>query len=175
MPSAALLCLVVAIADGDTLTARCGQLDAYHQVKIRLAEIDAPEKGQPFGRKSRQRLAELCFHTHATIKSAGKDRYGRTIARVECEGKDAGLTMVQDGLAWAYTKYQTDPAFPRAEADARLRRAGLWVDLDTAKPPVPPWEFRHHPPAPTPDSTGCFTGPKGGKYRLIDGHKRYGC
>lgn len=47
-----LTCLIVGITDGDTLTARCGEPDTYEQVKIRLAAIDAPERGQPFGRAS---------------------------------------------------------------------------------------------------------------------------
>lgn len=39
-----MTCLVVRIADGDTLTARCGAPGDYQQVKVRLAEIDAPEQ-----------------------------------------------------------------------------------------------------------------------------------
>ncbi len=46
--SALLLCMVVAISDGDTPTARCGQRGSYQQVKVRLSEIDAPEKAQPY-------------------------------------------------------------------------------------------------------------------------------
>lgn len=171
----ATTCLVVTIADGDTLTARCGQLGTYRQVKINLAAIDAPEKYQPYGRKSRDRLAELCFHTYATIKPVGKNRDGRTIARVECEGKDANLEMVKDGLAWAYTKYQTNAAFPRAETDARQQRVGLWAALDTAEPPIPPWEFRHQLSATTPDASGCFTGPNGDRYRIVNNHESHGC
>lgn len=47
---------VTDIADGDTLTI----LDSSkRQVKIRLAGIDAPEKGQPFGNRSKNNLADL--------------------------------------------------------------------------------------------------------------------
>jgi len=84
MPAAALLCLVVAITDGDTLKARCGSVGAYEQVTIRLAEIDAPEMHQPFGDRSKQSLASLCFQVDATIEPVIKDRYGRTVARVNC-------------------------------------------------------------------------------------------
>ena len=52
MPTALLLCLVVGISDGDTLTARCGAADSAQTVKVRLAEVDAPEKAQPFGQRS---------------------------------------------------------------------------------------------------------------------------
>lgn len=109
-------CLVVGLADGDTFTARCGAPGAYRQVKVRLAEIDAPEKKQPFGQRSRQALADLCFRKTARIRSATTDRYGRPLARVECHGVDANAEMVRSGMAWAYTRYQTDAELTRLEA-----------------------------------------------------------
>ena len=142
MPFAALLCLVVAVADGDTLTARCGEPGAYQQVKVRLAEIDAPEKAQPFGNRSRQALAAMCFQQVATIKPTTRDRYGRTVARVECQGQDANLQQVRAGMAWAYTKYLTDPAVAHEQDAARAARLGLWAD----PAPVPPWDWRRPPP-----------------------------
>lgn len=138
-PGPAQVCLVVGIADGDTLTARCGAPGEYQQLKIRLAEIDAPEKTQPFGQRSKQSLSDLCFETQATITPQTIDRYGRTVARVECQGKDASLEQVRAGMAWAYTKYLTDLAVFDAELVARRARVGLWRDAE----PVMPWEFRH--------------------------------
>ncbi|MGC4396021.1 thermonuclease family protein [Hydrogenophaga sp. T2] len=140
MSAAALLCLVVAIADGDTLTARCGEPGAYEQVKVRLAEIDAPEKAQPFGERSRQHLAELCFRQMATIRATARDRYGRTVARVECQGQDANLEQVRAGLAWAYMKYLTDPEVKVQEEAAHAAGVGLW----SAPNPEPPWGWRQH-------------------------------
>jgi len=62
MPAGAvLLCLVIGIADGDTLTARCETPAGMENINVRLAEVDAPEKGQAFGTQSKQHLAELCF------------------------------------------------------------------------------------------------------------------
>jgi len=138
---APLLCLVVAISDGDTLKARCGAPGAYEQVTVRLTEIDAPEKKQPFGERSRQHLADLCFQQEATIRAAGRDRYGRTLARVECRGQDANLQQVRAGMAWAFKKYLTDPAVARKETAARAERIGLWADPT----PIPPWEWRRKP------------------------------
>ena len=134
-----LLCLVVAIADGDTLTARCATADGEATIKVRLAEIDAPEKRQAFGERSKQHLAELCFQKQAVITPTTRDRYGRTVARIECEGIDANAAMVRAGMAWAFTKYLTDPRIADIEREAREQNIGLWQD--TA--PVPPWQWRH--------------------------------
>lgn len=132
---AALLCLVVAITDGDTLKVRCA--DEPQQI-IRLAEIDAPEKPQPYGQRSGQALSDLCYGKQAEVKPQTKDRYGRTVARVMCGGVDANMHQVEAGMAWAYTKYQTDPAFSVAQDRAKTARLGLWADGQ----PVPPWVWR---------------------------------
>ncbi len=137
--SLAALCLVVAIADGDTLTARCGDPGAYQQIKVRLAEIDAPEKAQPWGQRSRQHLAALCFQRTATVEPQKTDRYGRTVARVRCDGQDASAEQVRAGMAWAYTRYLTDKEIQRLEAAARAAGAGLWSDPVA---PVAPWDWR---------------------------------
>jgi endonuclease YncB( thermonuclease family) len=133
-----LFCLIVGIADGDTLTARCGQPGAYEQIKVRLAGIDAPEWSQPFGRRSRQSLASLCWQKQAEIEPTDKDIYGRTVARVACSGQDANAAQVSSGMAWAYTQYLADPRIAQLEAVARSERRGLWADPH----PVPPWEWR---------------------------------
>lgn len=134
----AIICLVVGISDGDTLTARCGEPGHYEQLKVRTAAIDAPEKAQPFGQRSRQNLADLCFQQHATITPRTKDRYGRTVADVECRGRDAGQAQVQSGMAWVYDRYSKgyEALYPMQDA-ARQARRGLW-SMDA----TPPWEWR---------------------------------
>lgn len=141
MSSSALLCLVIAITDGDTLKARCGDPGAYQQVTVRLAEIDAPESRQPFGERSRQHLAGLCFDQVAAITLRKATHRGRAIGQVECRGADAGSEQVRAGMAWAFTKYLTDQAIKQAEDAARAARVGLWSEPD----PMPPWEWRHKP------------------------------
>ena len=161
--SITLVCMVVGITDGDTLTARCPTGDAVHpfsQVKVRLAEIDAPESGQPYGRRAKERLSALCYDVQATIRQTAGDRYGRMVARVECRGKDANMEMVKAGMAWAYTKYQTDPEFPRAELAARQAGVGMWAD-STPAARTSPWHFRHTPQPLMADASGCITGPEG--------------
>jgi endonuclease YncB( thermonuclease family) len=137
--SAALLCLVVAIADGDTLTARCGEPGEYMQVKVRISAIDSPEKAQPFGQRSRQSLAELCHQQPARITERARDRYGRSVADVECQGRDVGQHQVATGMAWVYDRYAKGYAhlYP-LQGTARAERRGLWAD----PAPVPPWEWR---------------------------------
>ena len=144
MLQAALLCLIVGISDGDTLTARCPTQDAahpYQQVKVRVAGVDAPEKRQPFGERSRQHLAGLCFQQQARITVRTRDRYGRSVADVECKGQDAGTELVRAGMAWFYVRYGKEHGhLAGIEADARARRAGLWAD----RGPVAPWEWRKY-------------------------------
>lgn len=125
---------VVGIADGDTLTV----LADGTPHKIRLAEIDSPEKKQAFGERAKLSLSGLCFNTQAVVSPGKTDRYGRTVARVSCAGTDASLYQVQHGLAWAYTAYLTDPAITTAEQAARESGTGLWADAN----PTPPWLFR---------------------------------
>jgi endonuclease YncB( thermonuclease family) len=137
MSATLLFCLVVAVTDGDTLTARCGTKPPQ-TLTIRLAEIDAPERRQPFSARSKQYLASLCFRKQAEVQAKTTDRYGRTVARVACAGIDANAAMVEAGMAWAFTRYVTDPRLPELQAHAMAKRAGLWADPS----PVPPWEWR---------------------------------
>lgn len=70
---------VVGIADGDTQTVLTA---SRQQHKIRLAEIDASEKSQPFGTQSKQSLSDLCFGKEAEVRPRATDHYKRTIAQV---------------------------------------------------------------------------------------------
>jgi endonuclease YncB( thermonuclease family) len=131
-------CLVVGIADGDTLTLRCGWVGAFRQVKVRLAEVDAPEKRQAYGQRSRQSLALLCFGAFATMRPEGKDRYKRTVARVECRGEDVSEAQARAGAAWFSKDYGKDPVVKVLADEARRERLGLWADPR----PMPPWDWR---------------------------------
>ena len=132
---------VVAIADGDTLTV----LDADRvQHKIRLAGIDAPERKQPFGQRSRQMLSDIVFRKQVDVETQKKDRYGRTIGKVIYKDRDVNLILVSEGMAWHYRQYSREQSasdrvlYASAEDEARLQRRGLWTDPT----PVPPWSWR---------------------------------
>ena len=130
-----LMCLVISVADGDTLTVLC---NGSKQVKIRLSEIDAPEKRQPFGNRSMQSLSGMCLQKKAKIKPQTKDRYGRTVARVICDGIDANEEQVKRGMAWVYDKYVRDRNLYPIQDKARKSKIGLWAD----NKPIKPWEYR---------------------------------
>lgn len=126
---------VVSIQDGDTLTV----LVSRQRIRVRLRDIDAPERKQAFGTRSRQSLADLCHGTDARVESAGEDRYGRTLGRVICADVDANAEQVRRGMAWVYVKYAPkDSPLYAVQAEAKAARRGLWQDAK----PVPPWEWR---------------------------------
>lgn len=127
---------VVGVADGDTITVLVA---GHDQVKIRLANIDAPEKAQPFGQRSKQAMSDLAFGKAVQCDQSGLDRYGRTIAVCMVGGVDINITMVKAGMAWVYRKYAYNvPDYYNAEEGAHRQRLGLWADTE----PVPPWEWR---------------------------------
>lgn len=142
---------VVAVSDGDTVTV----LDSDHsQHKIRLMGIDAPEKAQAYGQRSKQHLSSLVFGKDVLIEWHKRDRYQRIVGRVlvaqpgcsPCDMTiDAGLEQIRSGLAWWYRQYAKEQApedrklYETAEMQARESQVGLWRDPD----PVPPWDYRH--------------------------------
>lgn len=145
---------VVSIADGDTITVLD---DNRQQHKIRLAGIDAPEKAQPFGQKSKSSLSAMVFNRDVEIVGDKKDRYGRTIGKVMAADPncnvpacpkihDVNLMQVMSGMAWWYRQYAKEQPpkdredYEVAEFNAKVRRQGLWAD----KNPVAPWDWRRH-------------------------------
>ncbi|MDO9708421.1 thermonuclease family protein [Paracraurococcus lichenis] len=131
---------VVGITDGDTLTLLTPD---RRQTRIRLAEIDTPERGQPYGSRAREALSGLAFGRPARVTVADTDRYGRTVGRVVVAGKDVNREMVRLGAAWVYRAYSRDPALPAVEAEARAARRGLWGLPEAER--MPPWEWRRTP------------------------------
>lgn len=126
---------VVAIADGDTFTL----LQNNRQIRIRIDAIDAPEKGMPYAKSSKKYLAALCFGKSVTVKPVKTDRYGRTVARITLpDGKDVSTEMIRAGYAWHYKKYSKDKLLSDLEVQARMKKSGLWRDVN----PMAPWEVR---------------------------------
>lgn len=126
---------VVAVHDGDTISVRRN----HATVRVRLACIDAPERGQPFGTRAKKELQALVLNRQVHLDVVEHDRYGRTVARLFTGTTDINLAMVKRGLAWHYRHHCPDDLeLAAAEVFAREHRHGLWRDRD----PIPPWEWR---------------------------------
>lgn len=126
---------VVAVTDGDTIK-------VMHQgraERVRLQEIDCPEKHQAFGKRAKQFTAALVMGKEVTVIAEKADRYGRTLGYVILpDGRNLNRELVKAGLAWWYRHYSSDSSLGELEAEARAAKRGLWRDPQ----PVPPWEFR---------------------------------
>lgn len=128
---------VVGITDGDTFTLLT---EDKQQLKVRVAEIDAPERGQPYGNKSRQALAGLIFQKDVTLDIQVIDNYGRLVGRPIVDGKDISAEMIRSGAAWVYRSYCDDPKMYEFERQATKQQIGLWKMPEYDR--VPPWEWR---------------------------------
>lgn len=125
--------LVVRVIDGDSLVVA---FDQGH-IHVRLREIDAPERRQPFGEPSRLSLADICKNT-ARVSWTEKDRNGRLLGRVWCDGVYANAEQVRRGMAWVFDRYATERELYAPQDAARSAKIGLWAD-PTA---IPPWQWR---------------------------------
>lgn len=131
---------VVGISDGDTIKI----LSNNQQYTVRLAWIDAPEKNQAFGTRSKDNLAKYIFNKQVTVTSTQADNYGRLLGVVYLNNANINAIQVKDGMAWAYRYYINQTGNPAnnvyitLENQARLNRVGLWSD----KNPIEPYKFR---------------------------------
>lgn len=127
---------VVAITDGDTfkLLTKDSTL-----IKVRLANIDCPEKKQPFSTKAKQFVSDAIFNKIVTIHVLKKDRYRRFIANVIYNDSiNLNNELVKHGLAWHYVKYSKSKKIQELEDNAKVNKMGLWQDVNA----IPPWEWR---------------------------------
>ena len=131
----------IGIIDGHTIKVLSADKE---QILVRIAFIDAPEKGQPFGERAKEALSKLVFDKEVELSPHTIDRYGRLVARVFVSNQDVGLELLKAGLCWVYEKYITratlaiEASYRAAQALAESDRLGLWQD----PAPVPPWEWR---------------------------------
>ncbi|WP_299356727.1 thermonuclease family protein [uncultured Shimia sp.] len=91
---------VTCVVDGDTIW--------FEGEKIRLKDFDTPEPttnvcgGQSekaLASKASSRLLELLNENEFTIDRDGKDKYGRTLAKIRIGGKNVGDILISEGLA----------------------------------------------------------------------------
>ena len=127
---------VTKVVDGDTVYA--SYKGKIH--KMRLLEIDAPERDQPIGRESTAFLKELLKAKLIDADISGQDRYKRDLARIYVEGKDINRIMVSTGMAWVYDAYVKDKSFYKNQTMAQTQQLGIWSSSD----PIPPWTWRRN-------------------------------
>lgn len=126
---------VIAIKDGDTISL----LYNRQTLTIRLAHIDCPEKGQPYGARARQFISDSCFGKNITVTGTRFDRNKRLIGVVTtAAGTNINKALIEAGLAWHYRQYSSDSSYSLLEKQARLQRKGLWAESK----PTPPWNWR---------------------------------
>lgn len=129
---------VVGVMDGDTISVVTLE---KKQVKVRLNQIDAPEKDQPWGQKSKQALSDTVFGKQVTVKEDGTDKYKRVLGTVMIGGTNVNKQQVATGNAWAYRQYLKDQEYIQLEEQAKSAGNGLWsLQPDQI---MPPWEWRH--------------------------------
>jgi endonuclease YncB( thermonuclease family) len=131
---------VIAVLDGDTVLIR----RARGLVKIRLAGIDAPEKGQAFGDISSRTLADMVKGKRVKVASQAVDQYGRIVANLGVDGLDVNAEQVRRGMAWEYSNHHGNKTLVALQDEARQAGRGLWAQPD----PMPPWRWRKLHPSP---------------------------
>ena len=126
---------VISVTDGDTIKI----LDEKNKVyKIRLNDIDAPEKKQAFGNKSKENLAKYIAGENVRVEYYKLDRYKRILGTVYFKDKDINKQQIIDGYAWVYKKYSKNNEYINQERISKNHKRGLWKD----EKPIEPWEYR---------------------------------
>ena len=125
---------VTRVVDGDTIHVSVGL--AKHV--IRLAEIDTPERDQPWGSQASRALVDKLGRARVPVQTTETDRYGRLVGKVLLGSRDINREMVREGHAWVYRHYMQDRSLLEDERTARRRKAGLWG----SDSPIEPWRWR---------------------------------
>ena len=133
-PVAAVVGKVVKVVDGDTLHVYSNKKN----YKIRLSGIDAPERGQAYGKRAKEHLEFLVAGKQVIAIVESKDRYSRYVASVKVQNKDVCAEMLTAGYAWHYKQYDNNKYYDELQREAKKAKRGLWLD----KKPQAPWEYR---------------------------------
>jgi endonuclease YncB( thermonuclease family) len=126
---------VIGIKDGDTIEVIDKQ---YKTTVLRLAEVDCPEKKQPFGNKAKQFTSDAVYRKTISYIVTNKERYGRSVAKVYYNNKYLSAEIIKNGMGWHYKKYSRSKEMAQLELRARSKKIGLWADSN----PVYPSEWR---------------------------------
>lgn len=114
---------VVSVQDGDTVTFLTPE---NKSIRVRLSQIDAPEKNQPFGQNSKALLSDLVYLKEVKFIEGDTDRYGRVIGTLFIGDRDINAEMIQLGAAWVYDEYVYDHDLYYLQDEAKLEKRGIW-------------------------------------------------
>lgn len=128
---------VIAVLDGDTLLV----LRSGNPVKVRLAEMDAPEKAQPYGIASQRSLAGLVMGKQIKVAVRAADDYGRLVATVHADGLNVNHEQLRRGMAWEYSRYHSNRELMALQREAQQARRGLWAGGEAVEPSQ--WRKQH--------------------------------
>lgn len=128
---------VIAIKDGDTVVVL---LEGNTKKTLRLAEVDCPESGQPFGKNAKEFTSSKVFGKEVMFEETDTDRYGRTIAKIyyDSDLKYLSAELIKAGLGWWYFRYSNDKNLGFLESKAKADLKGLWQDPKA----ISPWDWR---------------------------------
>lgn len=116
---------VVQFYDGDNMTI----VQSGMKTKIQLACIDAPELKQPLGDRARKTLKTLVGDLPIALHVLKRDRFGRLIAEVYADGKNANKLMVEQGMAFFDRNQIKDCGdYAAIEQQAKDKHVGIWKD-----------------------------------------------
>lgn len=126
---------IIGVKDGDTVEV----LDNQNKTTIlRLAEVDCPEKKQPYGYAAKQFTSNAIYRKTITYLIVDKDRYGRSVAKIYYKNKYLSAELIKNGMGWHYKKYSLSRELAKLEQKARAQKIGLWADAN----PVYPSDWR---------------------------------
>ncbi|MFZ3176283.1 MAG: thermonuclease family protein [Thiobacillus sp.] len=138
--------VVIVVIDGDTVLFKPDHYSSGSRafLKVRLADIDAPETGQPFGEAATEALKARVLKQRAQLEIVAIDAYGRKLGRLTVDARSVNAELVRRGLAWASARGADRHAMSALQREAQGERIGLWQDAA----PTPPWEWRKARAAP---------------------------
>ncbi len=128
---------VVKVLDGDSINI----IQQGRQIRVRLAEIDAPEHKQPFSKKSRQALEGYVAGKEVLVEEFDRDQYGRVVGHIYVEDTWVNGELVKNGYAYVYERYAVSKKLYQYQAQAEKERKGVWKL--PAKQRVKPWDWRN--------------------------------